>query len=136
MSEESLTDKFKRLFNTTQSGIDKIKKAWEEKNITFADWECINENVLDFNFIEKDIKNIHNKIKQGNVVILNTQFIINEINKFIEIKTYTQEGEKFFEYANREKFESLSNLPADIEAELKEKGSITIQPSLPSSWIG
>ncbi|NMG22699.1 hypothetical protein, partial [Brasilonema bromeliae] len=74
--EENLTDKSQRLFKTTQLGIDKIKRAWEEKNTIFDDWESINENVLDFNLIEKDIINIHNEIKQDNVVIKKTQYTI------------------------------------------------------------
>ncbi|MBR8840419.1 MAG: hypothetical protein DSM106950_42150, partial [Stigonema ocellatum SAG 48.90 = DSM 106950] len=130
MSEESLTDKFKRLFNTTQSGIDKIKTAWEEKNITFYEWECINEGVLDFDLIEKDIIKISKEIKQNNVVILGTQFTINKLNKFIEINTYIKEGDKFFKDQKIGEFKSLSNLPSDVKTELEKEGSVTIQPNL------
>lgn len=130
MSEQSLNEQFNRLFKTTQDGIDKIKKAWEEKDTTFDNWECINNGVLDFNLIEKDITKIQEKIKQSNAVIRNTQFIVNELNKFIEIKTYTQEGDKFFEYTSKGKFESLINLPSDLETELKNNGRVTVQPIL------
>ncbi len=129
MSEENFNDKFQRLFKTTQDNIDKVRKAWEEKDMTFDNWECINDGVLDFNLIEKDITKIQEEIKPGNVVIRNTQFIINELNKFIEINTYTQEGDKFFKYTNKGEFNSLSNLPTDVEADLKNKGSVTIEPS-------
>ncbi len=93
--EERLTDNFQRLLHTTQQSIDKIKRAWKEKKLIFDDWECINENVLDFELIEKDITKIHEEIKQDNVVILGTLVTINKLDKFIEIKTYTQKGDKY-----------------------------------------
>lgn len=130
MSEESLNEKSKRLFKTTQDTIEKIRNAWEEKVLNFNNWECINEGILDFNSIEKDITKIQDEMKQDNVVILGTQVTINRANKFIEIKTYTQEGDKFFGYPSKGEFKSLDNLPTDIEAELKNKESVTIQISL------
>lgn len=132
MSEkESLADKFQKLSKTTQHTFDEIKIAWQETSTTFYDWECINEGVLDFDLIEKDVTKIQDKIKQDNLVILGTQFTINKLEKFIDIKTYTQKGDKFFEYnPERGKFKNLINLPSDVETQLEKEGSVTIQPSL------
>jgi hypothetical protein len=128
--EERLTDNFQRLLHTTQQSIDKIKRAWKEKKLIFDDWECINENVLDFELIEKDITKIHEEIKQDNVVILGTLVTINKLDKFIEIKTYTQKGDKYFQDTKKGEFKSLNNLPIDVEAELENNESVTIQPFL------
>ncbi|NMG21009.1 hypothetical protein, partial [Brasilonema bromeliae] len=57
------------------------------------------------------------------------QYTISELDKFIEIKTYIQEGDKFFKFTNKGEFKSLSNLPTDVEAELKNNGSVTIEYS-------
>lgn len=103
--EENLIENNEKLFDTKQHDID--------------------EGVLDFELIEKDIEKMEDEIKQENFII-ERLVTINKPNKFIEITINIQIKNNFLKYQKVREFKNLSNLPSDVETELEKNGSVTL----------
>ncbi len=124
---------FAKIFKTLANSANKLGKACEEtyKNITETDntevtLSCLQKGRVDFSLIEEDIKHIHQKLRLDGLDILGCHLIINDKEDYIEIKTFTQQGEKTLLDSIKFKCKSILNLPSDIHEKLEENGIVTL----------
>lgn len=127
MSEqENLADKFGKLFNTVKNAGEKISQAFQENVVDIETFNSIQRETLNFDLLEEDIKNIHRKIEQEGYSVLGSRLILDDKKELMEIKTYSRKGEKNFVNTVSAKVKRVTNIPADILAEMKNKGRIEL----------
>ncbi|XWK87892.1 MAG: hypothetical protein U7127_27525 [Phormidium sp.] len=123
---ENLADKFGRLLNTVKGAGEKLAQALEEENIDFDTFNSIHRETLNFDLLEEDIKNIHNRIEQNGYSVLGSRLILDDKKELIEIKIYSQKGEKSFVNTVSAKVKRGKNIPPDILDEIKSKGRVEL----------
>ena len=87
---------------------------------------CIQKDKVDFTLIEKDVKNIHAKLRSDGFEILGSHLVIDDKNDYIEIKTYIQKGEKTSMDTIKIKVKSIQKLPNDIYQKLQDSGRVEL----------
>jgi hypothetical protein len=128
MSEQKkLGNKFDQLFNTLVSGGKKITRAFQEEiNASNDSLSCLQQGTLDFELIEQDIIRIHQQLEEEDSVILGSHLFLDDKNNLMEIQTYAKKKGKTFVNTISANVKLVTNLPANIVKELKEKGSIEL----------
>ncbi|NET45648.1 hypothetical protein [Okeania sp. SIO2B3] len=124
--QESLGDKFCKLFNTMKNAGEKISQALQENDVEIDTFNSIEKETLNFDLLEKDIKNIHTRIEQDGYSVLGSHLILDDKKDLMEIKTYSQKEEKSFVNTVSAKVKKVKNIPADILNEMKTKGRVEI----------
>ena len=122
-----------KLIETWANSKKKISNAWQEAKQQITEMNnaetvllCLRNGKVDFNLIEEDVRRIHQKLMSDGLEVLGSHLFINEKEDFLEIKTYTQKGEKTFLDTVKFKVNAISNLPSDIYEKLRESGKIEL----------
>ncbi|MGB3511054.1 MAG: hypothetical protein WBA93_17840 [Microcoleaceae cyanobacterium] len=126
IEQEDLGDKFGKLFNTMKNAGEKISQALQENDIYTHTLNSIHRETLNFDLLEEDIKNIHTRIERDGYFVLGSRLILDDKKDLIEIKTYSQKGEKSFVNTVSSTVKGVTNIPADILNEMKTKGRAEI----------
>ena len=127
MSEQdNLADKFGELFNTVKNAGEKIAQAFQENVVGIDTLNSIKSGSLNFDLLENDVKGIHRRLELDGYSVLGSRLVLDSKNKLMEIKTYSQKGEKNFVNTVSSEVKSLTNIPADVVAEMKAKGRIEL----------
>jgi tRNA 2-selenouridine synthase SelU len=127
MSEkENLADKFGELFNTVKNAGEKIAQAFQENVVGIDTLNSIKSGTFNFDLLEDDVKGIHRRLELDGYSVLGSRLVLDFKNKLMEIKTYSQKGEKNFVNTVSSEVKSVTNIPADIVAEMKAKGRIEL----------
>ena len=66
------------------------------------------------------------RIEQDGYSVLGSRLVLDNEKDLMEIKTYSQKGEKSFVNTVSAKVKKVRNIPADILDEIKSKGSVEI----------
>jgi len=130
VQEETLGRKVGKIYNTLTSIGKKVSDAIEDGMVNDGDLSSVKETMLDFNLVEKDVKRIHNRLEQDGSRILGSYLVLNDKQDMMEIQTYKQSGDKTFISTTEAKVTRVSNLPAEVLAELKEKGVVKLHLKL------
>ncbi|HIK09927.1 MAG TPA: hypothetical protein IGS52_06625 [Oscillatoriaceae cyanobacterium M33_DOE_052] len=123
---ESIGDKVWKIFGTLKNAGEKISQAWEEEVIEVDTFISIQRGTLDFDYLDADIKKIHRRIEQTGASVLGSRLVLDERQKMMEIKTYSRKGEKNFVNTVTAEVKKVTNIPADIVAEMKSKGRVEL----------
>ncbi|GDZ95594.1 hypothetical protein PA905_40240 [Planktothrix agardhii CCAP 1459/11A] len=127
MSEkENLADKFGELFNTVKNAGEKIAQAFQENVVGIDTLNSIKSGTFNFDLLEDDVKGIHRRLELDGYSVLGSRLVLDYNKKLMEIKTYSQKGEKNFVNTVSSEVKSVTNIPADIVAEMKAKGRIEL----------
>ncbi|NES74195.1 MAG: hypothetical protein F6K24_57910, partial [Okeania sp. SIO2D1] len=89
-------------------------------------FNSIEKETLNFDLLEKDIEKIHARIEQDGYSVLGSRLVLDNKKDLMEIKTYSQKGEKSFVNTASAKVKKVKNIPADILNEMKSKGRVEI----------
>jgi len=130
VQEETLGRKVGKIYNTLTSIGKKVSDAIEDGMVNDGDLSSVKETMLDFNLVEKDVKRIHNRLEQDGSRILGSYLVLNDKQDMMEIQTYKQSGDKTFISTTEAKVTRVSNLPAEVLAELKQKGVVKLHLKL------
>lgn len=126
IEQENLADKFGQLFNTMKNAGEKISQALQENDIDTHNFNSIEKETLNFDLLENDVKNIHKKLEIDDYSVLGSSLILDNEKDLMEIKTYSQKGEKSFVNTVSPKVKKVSNIPADILDEMKNNSRVQI----------
>lgn len=129
MSEENIFNKvWGKLTTSLKAAGKKISEAWEEntKEAETNTFSSIKHDTLDFDLLEADIKKIQIKIEQDGYSVLGSHVIIDNRQKLIEIKIYSQKGDDNFVNTVTAEVNRVINIPADILDEMKTKGRVEL----------
>ncbi|OZH55295.1 hypothetical protein AFK68_05545 [Hydrocoleum sp. CS-953] len=126
IQQENLGDKFGKLFNTMKNASEKISQALQENDVDIDTFNSIEKETLNFDLLEKDIEKIHTRIEQDGYSVLGSRLVLDNEKDLIEIKTYSQKGEKSFVNTVSAKVKQVTNIPADILEEIKIKGRVEV----------
>jgi tRNA 2-selenouridine synthase SelU len=124
--QDNLADKFGELFNTVKNAGEKIAQAFQENVVGIDTLNSIKSGTLNFDLLEDDVKGIHRRLELDGYSVLGSRLVLDSKNKLMEIKTYSQKGEKNFVNTVSSEVKSLTNIPADVVAEMKAKGRIEL----------
>jgi hypothetical protein len=124
--EENLGSKFKRLANTIKNFPKKILEALQENDNELSSFNSIKGEILDFDLLEDDIKNLYKKIGEDGNSVLGSRLVIDKNKDLIEIEIYSQKGEKSFVNTVTAKIKRVINIPSDILAEIKNKERVEL----------
>lgn len=128
--QESLQDKFSKIFNNVKHIPNKLANAVEEgikEGLQeSSDLVCVQEGVLDFELIEEDVKWIEKDLKAKGDKVLGSHLILDDERNLMEIKTYTERGNKTFVTTVDAEVKRVTNIPSDILKELKEQGRVEL----------
>ncbi|NEN89299.1 MAG: hypothetical protein F6K48_10500 [Okeania sp. SIO3H1] len=124
--EENLADKFGKLFKTVKNAGEKISQAWQENFVYIDSFNSIEKETLNWDLLEEDIKNIHTIIEQDGYSVLGSHLILDNEKDLMEIKTYSQKGEKSFVNTVSATVKKVRNIPADILDEIESKSRVEI----------
>ena len=124
--EENIPDKVDKLLKTIKNAEEKISQAVQENVIDTDTFNSIEEEVLNFDLLEEDIKNIHTIIEQDGYSVLGSHLILDNEKDLMEIKTYSQKGEKSFVNTVSATVKKVRNIPADILDEIESKSRVEI----------
>lgn len=128
--QESPQDKFGKLINTTTRCFKKIVDAVEEGLIRLYPLTCVQNESLDFDLIEDDVRQIHQNLQARGHKVLGSHLILDDANDLMEIKTYTKRGEKTCLITVDAKVRRVTNIPSDLFDELKERKRIELSLKL------
>ncbi|NET27776.1 hypothetical protein [Okeania sp. SIO1I7] len=124
--EENLADKFGKLFKTVKNAGEKISQAWQENFVYIDSFNSIEKETLNWDLLEEDIKNIHTIIEQDGYSVLGSHLILDNEKDLMEIKTYSQKGEKSFVNTVSATVKKVRNIPADILDEIESKSRVEL----------
>ncbi len=124
--EENIPDKIDKLLKTLKNAEEKISQAVQENVLDTDTLNSIEEEVLNFDLLEQDIEKIHTIIQQDGYSVLGSRLVLDNEKDLMEIKTYSQKGEKSFVNTVSAKVKKVSNIPADILDEIESKGRVEI----------
>jgi hypothetical protein len=124
--QESLQDKFGKLFNTITNIPKKLADAVEEGLKENSDLVCVQEGLLNFERIEEDVRRIQGDLKARGDKVLGSHLILDDERNLMEIKTYTERGDKTFVITVDAEVKRITNIPSDVLEELKEKGRVEL----------
>ncbi|MCT7948181.1 hypothetical protein NG798_00045 [Ancylothrix sp. C2] len=128
--EENLGFKFNRLVNTLKKIRSKILEAFQDNDSDISSFNSIKGEILDFDLLEDDIKNIYKKNGEDGNSVLGSRLVIDKNKDLIEIEIYSQKGEKSFVNTVTAKIKRVINIPPDILAELKTEGRVELSLKL------
>ncbi len=128
--DENLQDKFGKLFDTITSIPKKITDAVEEGLRERSNLICVQNGLLDFDLIEDDVRQIHRNLKARGDKVLGSHLILDEARDLMEIKTYTERGNKTFLITVDAEVRRITNIPSDLLNELKQRGRIELSLKL------
>ncbi|TAG86215.1 MAG: hypothetical protein EAZ09_19590 [Oscillatoriales cyanobacterium] len=123
---ENLADKFGKIFNTVKNAGEKIAQAFQENVVGIDTLNSIKSGTFNFDLLEDDVKGIHRRLELDGYSVLGSRLVLDSKNKLMEIKTYSQKGEKNFVNTVSSEVKSVTNIPADVVAEMKAKGRIEL----------
>ncbi|NEP80316.1 MAG: hypothetical protein F6K39_20400 [Okeania sp. SIO3B3] len=126
IDQENLGDKFGKLFNTMKNAGEKISQALQENDVDIDTFNSIEKETLNFDLLEKDIEKIHARIEQDGYSVLGSRLVLDNKKDLMEIKTYSQKGEKSFVNTASAKVKKVKNIPPDILNEMKTKGRVEL----------
>ncbi|NEQ72269.1 MAG: hypothetical protein F6K23_03760 [Okeania sp. SIO2C9] len=126
IEEENIPDKVDKLFNTMKNAGEKISQALQENDVDIDTFNSIEKETLNFDLLEKDIEKIHTRIEQDGYSVLGSHLILDNEKDLMEVKTYSQKGEKSFVNTVSATVKKVRNIPADILNEMKTKGRVEI----------
>ena len=128
--QESLQDKFGKLFNTVSSISKKITDAVEEGLREPSNLICVQNGLLDFDLIEDDVRQIHRNLKARGNKVLGSHLILDDELNLMEIRTYTERGDKTFLITVDAEVRRVINVPRNILNEFTRRGRIEISLKL------
>jgi hypothetical protein len=128
--QESLQDKFGKLFNTVSSIPKKITDAVEEGLREPSNLICVQNGLLDFDLIEDDVRQIHRNLKARGNKVLGSHLILDDELNLMEIRTYTERGDKTFLITVDAEVRRVINVPRNILNEFTRRGRIEISLKL------
>ena len=126
IDQENLGDKFGKLFNTMKNAGEKISQALQENDVDIETFNSIEKETLNFDLLEKDIEKIHARIEKDGYSVLGSRLVLDNEKDLMEIKTYSQKGEKSFVNTASAKVKKVRNIPAEILNEMKTQGRVEI----------
>jgi hypothetical protein len=128
--EENINDKIDRLRRTITGIPIKISEAvqdgLQEGLPDYQRLTCVEKDLLDFNLIERDIDEIHKKLKKSGDIVLGSRVIIVRDDHYIEIITYVKRDEKTFSVSVKSTVERVTNIPSDIQEEMENTGRVEL----------
>ncbi len=124
--EENVADKFDKFLNTVKNEWEKISQAVQENVLDTDTFNSIEEETLNFDLLEEDIEKIQTRIQQDGYSVLGSSLILDNEKDLMEIKTYSQKGEKSFVNTVSAKVKQVTNIPADILEEIESKGRVEV----------
>lgn len=124
--QESLQDKFSKLFNNIASIPKQLADAVEEGSKETFSLVCVKNGLLDFKLIKEDVKQIHEAMKSSGDIVLGSHLILDDKRNFMEIRTYTERGDKTFVITVDAEVKRVTNLPSDILEKLQKEGRVEL----------
>jgi hypothetical protein len=124
--QESLQDKFGKLFDTITSIPKKLADAVEDGLREPSNLVCVKDGLLDFERIEDDVREIHRNLKARGDKVLGSHLILDDQRNLMEIRTYAERGNKTFLIPVDAEVRRVINIPADVLDELKKTGRIEL----------
>ncbi|WP_254172955.1 hypothetical protein [Planktothrix pseudagardhii] len=124
--QESLQDKFGKLFDTITNIPKKLADAVEDGLREPSNLVCVKDGLLDFEQIEDDVREIHRNLKARGDKVLGSHLILDDQRNLMEIRTYAERGNKTFVIPVDAEVRRVTNIPPDVLDELKKKGRIEL----------
>ena len=124
--QESLQDKFGKLFNNITSIPKKLADAVEEGLQETSKLVCVQEGLLNFERIEEDVRRIQRDMKARGDIVLGSHLILDDERNFMEIRTYTKRDDKTFVITVDAEVKLVTNLPSDILEKLQKEGRVEL----------
>lgn len=128
--QKSLEDKFSKLFNNIASISKQLSDAVEEGLKETFSLVCVKNGLLDFELIEEDVKQIHEAMKSRGDKILRSHLILDNELDLMEIRTYTERGDKTFVNTIDAKVKRVTNIPSEILEELQKEVRVELNLTL------
>ncbi|MTJ52758.1 hypothetical protein FJR38_08835 [Anabaena sp. UHCC 0253] len=125
-NQGSIPDELKKIGETVEKSSHKIKDAVEKLFHKTSNLLCVQDGLLDFDLIEKDVKRIHTDMKATGDEVLGSHLILDNEHNFMEIRTYTQKDDKTFVNTVKVEVKEVTNIPSEVKNELEEKGRVEI----------
>ncbi|MDJ0600737.1 MAG: hypothetical protein QNJ37_18060 [Crocosphaera sp.] len=124
--QESIQQKWNKLFNTVTNIPKKIADAVEEGKMGNPNLICVQDGVLDFDLIEDDVRQIHRNLKARGDIVLGSHLILYHTSKLMEIVTYTERGDQTFSITVDAQLKKVINIPQNIRDELQQNGRVEL----------
>ena len=128
--QESLKYKFSKLFNNIASIPKQLSNAIQKGLKETFSLVCVKNGLLDFELIEEDVKQIHEAMKSRGDKILRSHLILDNELDLMEIRTYTERGDKTFVNTIDAKVKRVTNIPSEILEELQKEGRVELNLTL------
>jgi hypothetical protein len=130
--QESLSEKFAKIFGTIEKGAKEIKEAIQEGSNQSYDLKCINkkEKLLDYSRIEDDVKEIYKYLQKKGDTILGSHLILDDINNLMEINIYTKKNGETSKTTIKAEVQRITNIPSHVSDELKNSGRVELNLKL------
>jgi hypothetical protein len=125
--QESLQEKFSKLFNNITSIPKQLADAVEEGSKDTFSLVCVQNGLLDFELIEKDVTQIHRDMKSRGDKVLGSHLILDNERDLMEIRTYTEKDDKTFVNTIDAEVKRVTNIPSNILEELQKEGRVEIR---------
>jgi hypothetical protein len=126
---ENIEDKFNRLFETLANIPQKLADAVEEglkEEPSSIYLSCVQEGLLDFDKLEDDVQQIHRNLTTRGDKVLGSHLILDDRQNLMEIRTYSERGDKTLVTKVDAQVKRITNVPPDVLQELKERGRIEL----------
>jgi len=126
-NEERLKSKFEKLSKTIAGIPSKFSGAIQD-GLQEDNWQltCVQQKLLNFDLVEKDIAEIHKKLTKSGDTVLGSRIVIDDREDFIEILTYVKRKDNIFSASVKSAVRRVTNIPSDILEELKSKGRVEL----------
>jgi hypothetical protein len=124
--QESLQDKFGKIFKNVTDIPKKLADAVEEGLKESSNLVCVQEGLLNFELIKEDVRRIQGDLKARGDTVLGSHLILDDERNFMEIRTYAQRGDKNFVITVDAEVKRITNIPSDVLEELQQKGRVEL----------
>jgi len=125
-NSKQLSDIFSEFLDIITESFTKIVKAINnDENEPVL--KSINQDCLDFEFLDRDLEEIHQKLQRDGSSILGTYLNIEHSKKSkyaIEIETYLQQKDETFRNISQIEVSKIDNLPEDLQSEIEKTGKV------------
>jgi hypothetical protein len=128
--QESVQNKFGKLFKTITSIPKQLADAVEEGLKEPSNLISVQEGLLNFERIEEDVKRIQGDLKARGDKVLGSHLILDDERNFMEIKTYTERGDKTFVITVDAEVIRVTNIPSDVLEKLQKEGRVELNLKL------
>ncbi|WYL96275.1 MAG: hypothetical protein HEQ35_22760 [Gloeotrichia echinulata IR180] len=132
--QESLQNKLDKLLNTItnipKQLADAVEEGLKEGLQEASNLVCVQEGLLNFDLIEEDVKRIQGDLRARGDKVLGSHLILDDERNFMEIRTYTDRGNKNFVITVDAEVKRVTNIPPDILEELQQKGRVELNLKL------